>query len=257
MVLDLAVLQQHAALETHSIAHDHIRANGHIRSNTAVLANLGGRVDHHVSSKDIRLGLSQELRVALRERRQVQTGATEEVLGLTNVHPEPFQIKGVQFPGLADGGEGLLLDRGRPQVNPLKNTRVQKVDPGVDSVPNKLDGLLDETIDTRRMGRLVNNDTKLGGLVHLGHHNSTFIAMGLVEVREFLEGVVANDIGVEDKEWRIILAQDLLSQLQRPRSAQGFGFDGEFNFDVVLFLVLNSRIIVSTGRISKDRNTPS
>lgn len=239
MVLDLAVLQQHTALETHSVAHHHIRANGHIRSNAAVLANLGGRVNHDISSKYVRFGLGQELRVALRERREVQTGATKEVLWLTNVHPEPFQVKGVEFPGLADGGEGLLLDRSRTQVNPLEDTRVQKVDTGVDSVSDKLDGLLDKTINPRRMGWLVNDNTKLGGLVHLGHHNGTFIAMSLVEFREILEGVVANDIGVEDKEWRIVLAQDLLSQLQRPRSAQGFGFDGEFNFDVVLFLVLN------------------
>lgn len=145
----------------------------------------------------------------------------------------------MEFPGLADGGEGLLFDRSRTQVNPLEDTRVQKVDTGVDSVSDKLDGLLDKTIDPRRMGWLVNDNTKLGGFVHLGHHNGTFIAMSLVEFREILEGVVANDIGVEDKEWRIVLAQDLLSQLQRPRSAQGFGFDGEFNFDVVLFLVLN------------------
>lgn len=120
---------------------------------------------------------------------------------MTNVHPEPFQVKGVEFPGLADGGEGLLLDRSRTQVNPLEDTRVQKVDTGVDSVSDKLDGLLDKTINPRRMGWLVNDNTKLGGLVHLGHHNGTFIAMSLVEFREILEGIVANDIGVEDKEW--------------------------------------------------------
>lgn len=63
--------------------------------------------------------------------------------------------------------------------------------------------------------------------------------MALVEFCEFFERIVADDIGIENEEWRIILAQDFLGQLQRPRSAQGFGFDGEFNVDVVLFLVLN------------------
>ena len=98
------------------------------------------------------------------------------------------------------------------------------------------------------MAGLVNDDTELGGFIHLGHHDGTFVTMALVEFCEVLERVVANDVGVENEEWRIILAQDFLGQLQRPRSAQGFGFDGESNFDVVLFLVLNSRIIVSTGR---------
>ena len=63
--------------------------------------------------------------------------------------------------------------------------------------------------------------------------------MALVEFCKILEGVVANNIGIEDEKRRVILAQNPLGQLQGPRGAQGFGFDGEFNVDVVLFLVLN------------------
>lgn len=89
------------------------------------------------------------------------------------------------------------------------------------------------------MAGLVNDNTELGRFIHLGHHDGTFVTMALVEFCEFFERIVADDIGIENEEWRIILAQDFLGQLQRPRSAQGFGFDGEFNVDVVLFLVLN------------------
>lgn len=145
----------------------------------------------------------------------------------------------MEQPILADGGEGLLFDGGRAQVNPLEDTGVQKIDTGVDSVTDELDWFLDEAIDARGVVWLVDDNTILGGLIHLGHHDGSLITMVLVEFRELLKGVITDDIGVEDEEWRIILAQDFLGQLQRPRSAQGFGFDGEFNVDVVLFLVLN------------------
>ena len=62
--------------------------------------------------------------------------------------------------------------------------------------------------------------------------------MGLVEVGQLFEGVVADDVRVEDEEGRVILAEDLLSKLQGSGSAQGLGLDGEIDLDIVLLLVL-------------------
>lgn len=160
---------------------------------------------------------------------------------MTNVHPKPFEIIGMEQPILADGGEGLLFDGGRAQVNPLEDTGVQKIDTGVDSVTDELDWFLDEAIDARGVVWLVDDNTILGGLIHLGHHDGSLITMVLVEFRELLKGVITDDIGVEDEEWRIILAQDLFGQFQGPRGAQGFGLDGKFDSDIILFLILNSQ----------------
>ena len=68
--------------------------------------------------------------------------------------------------------------------------------------------------------------------------------MGLVEVGQLLEGVVADDVRVEDEEGRVVLAENLLSKLQGTGGAQGLGFDGEIDLDVVLLLVLRRRVRV-------------
>lgn len=115
---------------------------------------------------------------------------------------------------LADGWEGFLFDGGRAQFNAVEYTGVQEVDTGINSVTDKLNRLLDETVDARWVVRLVDDDTILGGLLHLGDDDGSLITMTLVEFCELLEGVVTDDIGVEDKERRVILAQDLLSQFQ-------------------------------------------
>lgn len=239
VVLDFAVLQEYTALQTHTVTHHDVWSNSHVRPNAAVLANLGGRVHHNIASKNVRLGVgSQQLGVAFRERGEVQAGTAEEVLGLADIHPETFKVKGVELTVLANGWEGFLFDGGRAQFDAVENTWVQEVDTGVDSVTNKLDRLLDETVDAGWVVGLVNDDTVLGGLIHLGDDDGSLIAMVLVELCELLEGVIANDIGVEDEEWRVILAQDLLGQFQGACGAQGFGFDGEFDSDVILFLIL-------------------
>lgn len=62
---------------------------------------------------------------------------------------------------LDHGGEGLLLDRGRSELNALQNGGVEDVQASVDAVTNELDGLLDESVDEGRVAGLVDNDTVL------------------------------------------------------------------------------------------------
>jgi hypothetical protein len=64
----------------------------------------------------------------------------------------------------------------------------------------------------------------------------------LVELGELLEGVVAGDVGVENEEWRLVLAQDGLGELQGAGSAEGLSFDRELNLDIVLRLILRARV---------------
>lgn len=107
---------------------------------------------------------------------------------------------------LDNGGESLLLNRRRAELNALEHAGVENVDTGVDAVANKLDRLLDETINLGGMAGLVHHDTVLGRLLDLGDNNGTLVAVALVELGELLEGVVAGDVGVEDEEGRVVLA---------------------------------------------------
>jgi len=259
VVFDLAVLQEYTALQTHAVTHHDIRSNGHVRANAAVLSNLGGRVHHNIASENIRLGVGgEQLGVALRERAEVQAGTAEEVLRLTNVHPEAFKVEGVELTVLADGWEGFLFDGGRAQFNAVEDTGVQEVDTGVNSVTDELNRLLDETVDARWVVRLVDDDTVLGGFIHLGDDDGSFITMTLVEFRELLEGVVTNDIGIEDEERRVILAQDLLGQFQGTSGAQGLRFDGKFDTDIVLFLILRKQSAhADCGNLQGIESAPS
>jgi hypothetical protein len=252
MVLDTAVLQQDAALETHTVTNNDVGANGDIRANAAVLANLGRRVDHDVASVDVGLRRGgEEARVLALQRRKVEAGSGQEVLGLSNIHPETLEVEGVQTAVFADGREGLLLDRGGAELDALQYAGVQNVDTGVDAVSDELDGLLDKAIDSRGVARLVHDDTVLGRLLNLGNDNCALLAVLLVELGELLEGVFAGDIGVENEERRIVLAQDGLGELQGTSSAKGLGLDRELDLDVVLRLVLRAPVslVVLLGAI--------
>lgn len=96
VVLDAAVLKHYASLQTHTVANDHVRANGDIWSNTAVLANLGRGVNQDVASVHVRLRRrGEQLRTQSCQRGEVETCAGDEVLGLSDIHPEALQIEGV------------------------------------------------------------------------------------------------------------------------------------------------------------------
>lgn len=67
-----------------------------------------------------------------------------------------------------------------------------------------------------------------------------------MKVCEVLERVFANDIRVEDEERAIVFSEDLLSKLERTSCTKGFGFNREFDLDIVLFLILLSLSVCSS-----------
>jgi hypothetical protein len=238
VLLDFAVLEQHGALQTHTLANLDVGSDNHIWPNLAVLADLRCRVDHDVTAKDVWLaGGCEKFAALLGEGREVETSARKEILRLTNVHPETFEVEAVKLTVLDDRGECLLLDRGGAQLNAIKDGRVEDVDTSVDAVTDEFDGLLYETVDARGVVRPVNNDSVLTRLFDLGDNNGTLLAVSLVVVGQLLEGVFANDIRVENEERRIIFAKDLLGELQRTSGTQWLSLDGELDVHVVLFLV--------------------
>lgn len=186
----------------------------------------------------------------------------------------------------SDGGEDLLLDRswsqlwspiqnksawlssadspeqvGQTYLNPAQNTGVEDIDPCIDSVPHKLDGLLNESVDEGRSG-FGDNNTVRGGLGNFGDHDRPFSSVSKVEVPvsfeafvlvsdchheksiegsngpERLERIGTSDIRIQHKERAIILPQNILRQRQRPRSPKGLGLDREIDGDPVLLFSL-------------------
>lgn len=111
MLLDLAVRQKHAPLQAYTIADRDIRTDRDVGTDLAILPDLRGWVDHHIAS--VYKGLARRgklFRAFLRQRRQIQTSAGQEILRLTNVHPEALEIEAVQLPVSDYCRESLLLD---------------------------------------------------------------------------------------------------------------------------------------------------
>jgi hypothetical protein len=174
---------------------------------------------------------------------QIQAGSGQKVLWLSNVHPESLEIEAVKFSGLAHFGECLLFDRGWSELDAFEDGWVEDVDTGVDSVADKLDWLLDESVDAGAVARLVHNDTILGWFLDLGDDDGSLVAVSLVESNKLLEWVIADDIAVEHEEGLVVLEEGLFGELEGTGSAEWFRLDGEFDLDVEAFLEL---VTVST-----------
>jgi hypothetical protein len=142
----------------------------------------------------------------------------------------------VQLTVLNDGRKSLALDGGGAELNSLQNTRVENVDTGVDPVSDELDRLLDEAVNARGVALFVDDDTVLGRLIDLGDHNRALLTVGFVESGQGMEGVLANDIGIENEERGNVFSKDLLGKLQGTGRPERLSLDREGDLDFVLFL---------------------
>lgn len=238
MILDLATLENHTPLQPNTISDHDTRTDGYIRAYTAILAHLGGRVDEHVAAVYPRLARGEELGRLAREGAEVEASAGKEILWLTDIHPEAVKVEAVQLTVGTDGGEDLGLDGCGSELNALEDGGVEDVDSRIDPVSDEFHGLFHEAVDPGWVAWLVDDDSVLAGLFDLGDNYGALLAVRLVEIREGLEGVVADDIGVKHKEGRIILAENSFSELEGSGGAEGFRLERECNLDVVLLLVL-------------------
>jgi hypothetical protein len=244
VVLDLGAGEQDAALQSDAVADNHAGADGDIGPYSAVLANFGRGVDEDIAAVDVRLARGrQELGAPLGQRRQVQASSRQEILGLAHIHPESLEIEAVQLSVAHDRWEGLLLDAGGLELDALQYRRVEYVYSGVDAVSDELDGLLDEAVDAAGVVGLMDDDAVLGRLLDLGDDDGALFAVGLMELGELLEGVVADDVRVEHEERRLVLKERLLGQFQRACGAEGFGLDREGDVDAEFLRILVISII--------------
>lgn len=112
-VLDLGSFENNAALQAYTIAHFDVGTNNNIRTNAAILSDLGCRVNHHIALVHVvQHWVGKRFRLFLCKMAQIQACASQEVLGLTDIHPETFQIKGMQLTILRDEWKDFLFNRG-------------------------------------------------------------------------------------------------------------------------------------------------
>lgn len=71
--------------------------------------------------------------------------------------------------------------------------------------------------------------------------------MALVELEELAERVVADDIGVQYKEGRVVFGKNLLGELEWASSIEGLGLDGKGYVDIVLLLILNRSVLAPSS----------
>ena len=91
----------------------------------------------------------------------------------------------------------------------------------------------------------MHNDTVFGGFFDFSDDDGALAAVLFVEGSQLAEGVVADDVGVEDEEGRGVFGEGLGGEFERAGGAEGLGFDGEFDVYIEFFFVLWMRIVVS------------
>jgi hypothetical protein len=104
------------------------------------------------------VGRCKELGSLLCEGREIQARARQEVLRLTNIHPEALEIEGVELPVRANGGENFLLNRCGAELDSPKNRWFQDVDTSIDTVAYEFDRFLNEAVDAGGVIGLMNHD---------------------------------------------------------------------------------------------------
>lgn len=87
-----------------------------------------------------------------------------------------------------------MFDRCGTQLNALQYGGIKDVDTSIDAVSDELYGFLDESINTRGVVGLVNDDTVFRRFLDFGNDNCSLVAVGFVEGGEFGERIVADDI---------------------------------------------------------------
>ena len=240
MVLDLGVLQDGGSDDSDTVADDDVRADDDVGADGTALADFGRRVDQDVTTSD-KVCLGQVWVVLLCLGGEVETHTGQEVLWLADVHPVALQVVGVELLLLNQEREGLALDGGWSHLDEVDDGGVEDVDTGVDSVADKLDGLFDESVDSVGHVSVVDNDTVLGRLVDLGGDNGGLTVVGVVEVEQVLQRVLADDVGVQHEDRGVVLLEDLFGQLERACGAQRLFLDGEGDRHPVDLLVLLQR----------------
>jgi len=157
---------------------------------------------------------------------------------LSNVHPVTWQNHLEDLLVFGHFWENLSLDRGGPVLNSINDRGVEKVKTGVDLVGDEHWRLLHEFLDSIVL--ISNNDAIFGWVLDLGHHDGTIATVGFVEFDEGFQWIMANNIGVENKEEvvGVVGKDDVLGEADWTSSSKWLVLKTASNLDLVHFFVL-------------------
>jgi hypothetical protein len=116
------------------------------------------------------------MRLLLGQICEIQAGTSEKIFRLSDVHPIPLQIKGVQLPIGGHLWKDFFLNRSRSKRDPFKNVCVEDVNPSVDTIRDKLDRFLHEAFNLGGLG-FHHHDAILGRFFDLCDNNCSFFSM--------------------------------------------------------------------------------
>jgi len=94
--------------------------------------------------------------------------------------------------------ENLSFNRGRAILNAVNHVQAEQIESSVDFVADKSRRLFNEALDLTIL--LSNDNTVASRVLDLCHYNGALLAVALVEGDKLLEGILTDDIRVEDKE---------------------------------------------------------
>ena len=175
---------------------------------------------------------SDDARVLLLLGLNVHLLARQVVLGLTNIHPVAGQLHLVEVTLACHFWENLSLDRARLLGNSWNHVGVEKVKASVDLVAHESSWLFDEAVDLTIF--LGNNDAVLAGVLDSSHDDGALLAVVLVEFNEFVQWVLANNIGVEHEDLAVLpaSAEEVRRDSQGSSSSHGDILNDIMNFGV-------------------------
>lgn len=113
---------------------------------------------------------------------------------------------------------------------------MEKIQTSVDFIAHKSLRLLNKLINLAVV--LGNNDSVLGGVLHLGNHDSALLSVCLVVLNQLMQRVFANNVGIEHhEEARLVVCSDvLLSEADGACSSHRLVFNRDSDLKFVLFL---------------------
>lgn len=68
----------------------------------------------------------------------------------------------------------------------------------------------------------MHNHTVLRRFIYFSNDDSALFSVGLVEISQLLERVIADDVGIEYEEGRVVLAKNLLCEFERTGGTKRF-----------------------------------
>jgi hypothetical protein len=112
-----------------------------------------------------------------------------------------FEWYGVELPLLGEFWEYFLFDHAEPLWNSSDNFTAEQVNPRIDLITNEVLRFLNKALDFALRTRYDHSET--ARVLDCSQYDCGLLLVAFVEVQEFLEWVVADNVAVEYEQKRV------------------------------------------------------